>query len=229
VAAGTPKEVLDGGNEGQLLDDFLAHPIAVAAKLTRVHLLAIRLYSCPMHKRINEPLNVGCTYEDPHPYAAVVVTLVEAWQKLRQAAEEKPVLFTKLGCLGIPEVDGKSALWRPFNSAVDIGEYRQRGCLETGFLSAYKMRATAERRALRLGKANMLDKPTILKIKTEHVVDISPFSVFPELGECLLPPCTYLDLRSETTMASQIELGRGETKEVNFRHVESAPTLMALP
>ena len=92
-----------------------------------------------------------------------------------------------------------------------------------GFLSTFRSRTLAEKRALRLRKANLLDKPTIFKVRTEAIVDISPFAVFPEQGECVLPPCTYLDLRSEVTVMSVVR-SDGDA-ENHVRHIEAAATL----
>ena len=45
------------------------------------------------------------------------------------------------------------------------------------------------------------------KIKVEEVgvVDLSLFSVRPETGECLLPLCTYLEMRSEANVSAIVD------------------------
>ena len=135
----------EGSHEGKTLDDFVAHPIAAAAKLSRAHILAIRLYTSAMHERINRPLLEGCCPARPHPYPALVANLSDAWSRLRAGARDKPTLFSKLHALGVPEPDGsKTSLWRVFECSDDISEYKQRGATEPGFCSAFKSRAAAE-------------------------------------------------------------------------------------
>ena len=221
-AAGAPP--LDEGNEGKTLDDFVTHPLAVAAKLGRAHLTALRLFSTSLHARLNMPWFVGCSREAPHPYPVLVATLLDAWGRLRAAAAEKPTLFSKLGALGVPETDGsRPCLYCVFASGEDVAEYKQRGCLEMGFLTASKYKATAERHAYKISRTDsyLLERPTLLKLRTDHIVDISFFSVTPHEGECLLPPCTYLDLKSEATVNGSV----GE-REVSFRVVEAVPNLL---
>ena len=224
-------ETLDVGHEGKLLDEFAQHPLAVAARLSRAHVLALRLYSTPLHLQLNEPFYNGCLPRRPHPYPILVVMIIEAWQRLAVAIHEKPGLFAKFGALGLPEdgPNGKPVFWRVFNSANDVGEYKQRGCLDMGFTSTFKARATAEKHALRMSRDNRSDRPILLKVRTDIIVDISPWSVYPAEGECILPPCTYFDLRSEQTVPSVIKLGEHSEIEVMFRFVEAVPTLLVLP
>lgn len=228
---GGSTEAVDQGNDGKTLDEFAQHPLAIAANLSRAHVFALRLYSTPLHSRLNQPFHDGCI--QPHPYSTLVIKLVDAWQRLATAAADKPSLFAKFGALGVAEEGpaSKPVLWRVFNSADDVGEYKQRGCLEMGFVSTMRTRAAAEAAAIRLGTANRLDRLTLLKLKTEKIVDISPWSVYPAEGECFLPPCTSMLFRSEATVTSKMTVGKdeGETVEVPFRVIDAMPTLFALP
>jgi hypothetical protein len=154
----------------------------------------------------------------------LIATLLDAWGRLRAAAAEKPTLFTKFGALGVPETDGsRPCLYCVFASGEDVAEYKQRGCLEMGFLTASKYKATAERHAYKISRTDsyLLERPTLLKLRTDHIVDISFFSVTPQEGECLLPPCTYLDLKSEVTVNGSVG-----AREVSFRVVEAVPNLI---
>ena len=67
------------------LSEFVCHKEAERAALSRAHVLALRLYSSPVSRLINSALHDGCSAERPHPYPALVITLVEALSKLRGA------------------------------------------------------------------------------------------------------------------------------------------------
>ena len=63
-------------------------------------------------------------------------------------------------------------------------------------------------------------------VDLEGLVDISFFSVRPELGETLYPPCTYFELRSETNAAAMVDVENdGKKVEVKYSIIESAPWL----
>ena len=47
------------------------------------------------------------------------------------------------------DAGGKPVVWRIFNAAEELGEYKQRGGLELGFTSAFRARASAEKHAAR--------------------------------------------------------------------------------
>ena len=72
---GMPSPVLDEGHTGMMLADFCSHPVAVGAGLSRVQVLALRLFTTGMHLSINKPLRGGCSPQQPHPYPALVVHL----------------------------------------------------------------------------------------------------------------------------------------------------------
>ena len=99
--------------------------------------------------------------------------------------------------------------------------------LELGFMACFKSRAAAERHAARLPKEEMRTKlPTLVKIKVEEVgvVDLSLFSVRPATGECLLPLCTYLEMRSEANVSAIVDgTEKGKRHEVKFTVVEAVP------
>ena len=75
---------MDRGHSGMALADFEKHPLAVAAGLDRAMVLALRLYSSPVHVNVNKYLRLGCSAERPHPYPALVTNLIEAILLLRQ-------------------------------------------------------------------------------------------------------------------------------------------------
>ena len=231
---GATADVPDSAHpEGKPLDEFVNHPLALAAKLSRAHVLALRLWSTPVFAQINEALHFGCSVQRPHPYPATVANLCEAWKRLRQATEEKPQLFMAFGALGAAEGNEKPFVWRVWNSAEELGEYKQRGGLELGFTSGFKTRAAAEKHAARLPKDEVCTRaPSLLKIRVdlEGLVDVSFVAVRPEHGECLFPPGCYFEFRSETVVASMVEgLEKGRRQEVKFSVIDAAPQLAALP
>ena len=83
---GMPSETLDRGHAGMRLDDFVAHPMAVAAGLGRAHALVLRLATSSAFRRITGPLFVGCSESKPHPYPATVAVLSEAITALQRGA-----------------------------------------------------------------------------------------------------------------------------------------------
>ena len=78
--------------------------------------------------------------------------------------------------------------------------------------------------------------PSRTSVRYVSSVDVSFFSVHPERGECLYPPGTYLELRSEASVAAVVEGGGGAgvggaRHEAKCTVIEAAPqlNLLALP
>ena len=68
---------------------------------------------------------------------------------------------------------------------------------------------------------------TLLRMRVDplDVVDLSSFSVRgPSDGECLLPLCTYLEVKSETAVPTIFHVG-GLTTEVPLRVIDVVPQI----
>lgn len=78
----------DVGRKDASLDKMLKHPLIVQAGLGRSHLLALRLYTSTVSRRINMALHDLCSAARPHPYPATVIMLIDALNRLRGAQGE---------------------------------------------------------------------------------------------------------------------------------------------
>ena len=76
---------VDVGRADIKLSTFMALPAATAAGLSRVHVLALRLYSSPVFTNISKPLHDGCSPDRPHPMPSLVIHLIDALARLRVA------------------------------------------------------------------------------------------------------------------------------------------------
>ena len=86
--SGVRSDRLTPSGEGMLLADFRSHPDAVAARLTLVHVLVLRLYSTAAFSTINLPLREAMSMDEEvavaaHPFPVTVMVLAEAIKKLR--------------------------------------------------------------------------------------------------------------------------------------------------
>ena len=152
AVAGAPYEGFDKGHQGMKLDDFVNHPIAVAAGLKRAHVLALRLYSTSVYRSVNKPLHDGCSPERPHPYPALVSNLTEAFRKLRAAAAENETSPVRINGVTIPPAP--TTLWRGGTNNEDVtsSEFKQRGGTEVAVLSTTASRGVAEQYAVQAAK-----------------------------------------------------------------------------
>ena len=75
------------------LADFVAHPRSVAANLAEAHVLALRLYTTPCFKGINDPLR---QYHGrlPHPFPCTVAFISDGIKFLRAADERAAPVLT---------------------------------------------------------------------------------------------------------------------------------------
>ena len=220
-----PASRIDLGNRGLSLDDFLALPAAASAGLKRAHVLALRLYSSSVFRSINRPLHDGCSPERPHPYPALVALLTEAIKKLRAAETAKanarpaeaaaaaaaaaaavaaaPEDETTVGAKSTPQ----RVLWRGMCNLDVASEFKQRGGTELSPMSMSMNRAISEKGVLADVAARMKLNPEaplmplLLKVRVDSAAHmgavVQPFSVYPDEFECVYPPCTYLEPRSE--------------------------------
>ena len=80
-----PNGVRDQGKAGRRLQDFVNDPIAVEAGLTQAHVLALRLYSTPAFRCLNEPMRDESRRESgrPHPLPTCMAFLEDGIKMLR--------------------------------------------------------------------------------------------------------------------------------------------------
>jgi hypothetical protein len=214
LPAGMPSDILDRGHAGMNLDAFAQHPTAVAAKLDRAHVLALRLATCSVFRRITGPLFTGCTEADPHPYPALVALLNEAILALQHAAVESGATV-------------ESTLWRGVSNMEVTDELLERG----GTIIA----PTSFSRDLEMAKDNAaahhapknLFPPCILKIRSGSgdgealaAVDVRWCSCYPREAEYLLPPGVYLHCPN----GGQNEVLEPRGKHGPFVQIELVPT-----
>ena len=177
-------EGFDKGHQGMRLDDFVAHPLAVAAGLKRAHVLALRLYSTSIYRTVNKPLHDGCSPERPHPYPALVANLTDALKRLRQAA----VAASDDAHLA------QRTLWRAVsNIELSASEFKQRGATEISVLSTTKERAIAEQyaaRAARSAGGAPADAALLLKLRVDSAAHIGA-----PLSWCSVRPSPERDSR----------------------------------
>ena len=160
---------VDVGRTDIKLSAFTALPISTAAGLTRVHVLALRLYSSPVFRNISKPLHDGCSVERPHPYPAVVIQVIDALARLRVAQAEQRqaagVRAQKAMNVVVEEDDEEGAaavaaakveaaaladdafFWRGVYG-LQASEFKARGGTEISFLSTSKDRSLAQQAAL---------------------------------------------------------------------------------
>jgi len=183
---GMPADVLDRGHAGMTLDDFVKHPSALSAKLTRAEVLALRLYTTSMYRSINKPLRDGCSEGRPHPFPALVANLSAGLSSLRGNG-------TTGGDMCTPR--GGRVLWRGVRDFDLSDEFKERGGTELAPMSTSMSQSVAAEYATR----NNARYSLLLRLNASSFMDsgcdISFLSAFPEEQEFLYPPGTYLSLK----------------------------------
>ena len=156
--------------QGMRLADFVAHPHACAAGLQDAHVLAVRLFTTAAWEVLSAPL-YDLARRAPHPFPVTIAFLADAVKKLRAVG----------ACDGSPTVD----LWHSMRNVSSMPSFLRQG----GTALAPMSTTTA------FDAATSSDGQTelILKLRCfEPVANIACFSCFPEEGEVLFPPCTYI-------------------------------------
>jgi hypothetical protein len=177
-------EGLDAAHRGQL-DAFAAQQTGVSALgyfaalessskagLTRAHVLALRLYTCPTwHARINKALHDGCDANHKHPLPMLVSALVEAFWKLRhtqaqrrtdavstvevtgealraaRAGDDEEAMETALSAYEAALYARSALVFEQFWAGLpglDLGTLKQRGAAELGFSTMSSNREVAQ-------------------------------------------------------------------------------------
>jgi hypothetical protein len=173
IVAGTYS---DDNDECIGLDELVAHPHAVLAKLERYHVLALRLYTTDTHKKINDPLRSNPP-QRPHPFAATTYFISEGIKMLRAVAAS------------LKDAHTEQIFWRGMKDVDLTIEFGKNGGTEFACMSTSASIAVAVKFAA--SKC-----PLILKYETKDFMnrgaDISFLSVHPTEKEALYPPLTYL-------------------------------------
>ena len=230
---GMPASILDEGHTAMTLDDFAQHPIAVAAGLKRIHVLALRLYTTSVHHSINTPLLDGCSTTKRHPYPALVAWVAEAIGKLRAAEVERLRAEARKAATAAAADSaaegavrrGATEVWRGVGDAADIQQFKARGGTELAFVSASSLRSVVDEYALTPPDDSEAPPPLIIKVRADLQIgsDLSFLSVFPKQAEVVFPPCTYLEVRSGYEEAVTLPTG----EELTVRVVEAVPRIPA--
>lgn len=163
----------DRGHGGMRLDDFMEHPHCQMAKLERVHVLVLRLYTSSSYPRFNTPLRQRVK---PHPFAMSVYFLDEALRKLKAVGQN--------GAQAQQEV----TLWRGMANVKVMDEFMRVGGTELAPMSTSLSKQTA------LSYARS-DTPLVFRYDTRGLTrgcSIDFLSVYPGEQEFLYPPLTYL-------------------------------------
>lgn len=156
------------------IEELLCHPNAVAARLKRQHILALRLYTTSTFRSINDPMR---RKERPHPLAATVYFISEGIKLLR----------------AVPTIDqsviGEMVFWRGLSDMKLAKTFLHSGGTEYACMSTSRDRAVAMEFAVG-------ESPLLFKFVTQDFMqrgaDISFLSVYPEEREVLYPALTYL-------------------------------------
>ena len=188
-------EDYDFGHDGMCLDDFVNHERAKLAKLKRVHVIALRLYTSSSYWLINGPLR---TRVNPHPFRMTVYYLAQAIRKLRAAS----------AALDPDEFVREVALWRGMKDmSMDMGDFLARGGTELAPMST----STSQQRAFMYGESRC---PLIFKYLTKGLgrgSSLQFLSLYPKEEEYLYPPLTFLQPVQNGLQRVDDEVGDGAT------------------
>jgi Ran GTPase-activating protein (RanGAP) involved in mRNA processing and transport/GTPase SAR1 family protein len=165
----------DAGNEGMTLNDFHKQPDARKAKLSKAHVLALRLYTSNSYGRVNEALRQGAK---PHPFAATTYYIHNAITKLRATRADSATTVR--------------TFWRGLDDMAVSDEFMAQGGTEMGCMSTTEDIAVAHQFA----KVGQRPNPLLLKVVATSLMDCGAdlgwLSMYPEEKEVLFPPLTYL-------------------------------------
>mmetsp|Transcript_3326 Transcript_3326/g.7156 ORF Transcript_3326/g.7156 Transcript_3326/m.7156 type:complete len:342 (-) Transcript_3326:3-1028(-) len=166
----------DYGHAGMRLEDFMMSKHAQVAELSKVQVLALRLYTTSSYPLFNGPLRKG---QNPHPLRMTVYHLAEALKCLRRVeAQEAPEEFNKV-----------MLLYRGMkDTSLDQQKFMDVGGTETAPMS------TSAKKDVALSYAASRC-PLMFQFKTRGLgrgVSLSWCSCYPLEEEFLYPPMTYL-------------------------------------
>ena len=190
--------IRDEGRGKKKLSYFVGHQIAKSAELTEAEVVALRLYTTPVYKFMNNPLRE----EKKCPLAVTTYFAYEGIKKLRkQAAQEKEPIV----------------LWRGLRNVKMTNDFKKggQGGTELAFMSTTRDLAVAI-------KYSLSQESLILKIVPKNFMamgaDLAWLSVFPKEAEVLFPPLTYLQPTGRTKV---VEV---RSKKLSFTILEVEPS-----
>ena len=82
-----------GWASGVSIEDLVAHPHAVMAKLQAHHVVSLRLYTTSSYCRVNDPLR-QVPPQRPHPFAATTFFIDQGIKLMRAVAASLPDAHT---------------------------------------------------------------------------------------------------------------------------------------
>lgn len=158
------------------IDELMETEQVKASKLSRAHVLGIRLYSTSTYASINNPLRSDPPTK-PHPFAVLTYYISEGIKLLRSVAAR------------LPNAHEPQDFWRGMKDLTISDAFLTSGGTEFACMSTSLSQEIAIDFAL--SKA-----PMILKLETKDFMsrgaDVSFLSVYPGEGEMLFPPLTFL-------------------------------------
>lgn len=173
--------VRDQGRNGERFADFVRHPNSRQANLSEAHVLALRLYTTPCFRSLNDPLR-DAERQSAHPFAATIAFLNEGIRRLRS-----------IGAVG-EDAQKEQILWRGMANLSITGDFMAMGGTEVAPMSttpkldvAVQYGLSSSTLLFRLTTSNFMDRGASLEF----------LSAFPAEHEVLYPPLTFLRPRGE--------------------------------
>ena len=189
---GNLARILASAGETKTLEQLMEHPHAKLAKLSRHHILALRLYTTSSFPKINDPLRKDPP-DRPHPFAATTFFISEGIKMLRAVAAQMPDAYTE------------RIYWRGMKDLGITGEFMTKGGTDFACVS------TTAHQAIAVHNFASSALPLVFKVVTKNCLsrgaDISFLSVYPTEQEVLSPPLTYLrclETKMETLSGVQL-------------------------
>ena len=175
--------IRDKGREGKMLEDFLQHPYAKTAALSRAHVIALRLYTTAAYRYINNPLRDRnrVKRKEKHPLPTVVILISEGIKKLRAVGSEDS---------GVGENGAGIILYRGLKDIYVSRAFANSGGTELAPMSTTSDLHVAAQYSITAGNS------LLFKIKVPNALKLGAnlqfLSAFPGEAEFLYPPLTYL-------------------------------------
>ena len=172
--------IRDEGHNDMTLNDFVQHASAVEAKLTRAHVLALRLYTTAAYRFINDPLRKRES-GTPHPLPATVTLISDGIKKLRVVTAKNSDL----------RIDGAElTFYRGIKNVRMSYSFATNGGTERAPMSTTSDCRIAAQYAVHSGAS------LLFKIKVSHALKLGAnlqfLSAYPQEVEYLYPPLTFL-------------------------------------